>query len=67
VRLDERASENPVMTFSIKKRIDTELFIGRTAALFKKRLGSELGPIRVISKFAQADWRSECTLHRIAI
>jgi len=32
--------ENPVMTFPIKKRIQTELLIDRTTALF---IGSELG------------------------
>jgi len=29
---DERTSGNPPMTFPIKKRISTELFIARTAA-----------------------------------
>jgi len=30
----ERTYENPVITFSIKRRMNTELFIDRTAALF---------------------------------
>jgi len=30
----QRRDENPVMTFPIKKRIETEIFIGRNAALF---------------------------------
>jgi len=30
----ERACENPVMTFQIKKRVNAELFIERTAALY---------------------------------
>jgi len=34
--------ENPLMTFPIKKRINTELFIGRKAALFTGEFGSEL-------------------------
>jgi len=32
---DEKEWENPVMTFPIKKRINTSLFIDRTAALCK--------------------------------
>jgi len=35
-------------------------FIVRTPALFiMERLGSELGPLRVISELGLADWRSK--------
>jgi len=34
VCLDEITCGNPVMAFQIKKRINTELFIDRTAALY---------------------------------
>jgi len=36
-------AENPVMNFSIKKRINAELFIDKKAALYiGERIGSEL-------------------------
>jgi len=34
--------ENPVMTFPIKNRINTELFIDRTAAPFQLKVGSRI-------------------------
>jgi len=43
----------------------TELFIDRTAALYK--IGLELRSIRVISKLALADWRNEYMLRSNAI
>jgi len=45
------------MTLPIMKRINAELFIDRMAALYiHEKLGSELGPMRVISKLVLADW-----------
>jgi len=57
----ENVHENPVMTFPIKLRINTELFIDRLVALY---IGETL--IRMLTKqddqpVVQADWRNEHT------
>jgi len=58
----ERVCENPVMTFTIKKRFNTVLFIDRIAALY---IGNTR--IRVLTNegdqpVEQADWRIEYTM-----
>jgi len=64
VDCDKRTCGNPVITFQVKKRINSGLFIGRTAALY---IGET--QIRVVMNesdqpVALADWRCEFTLRR---
>jgi len=55
---------NPAMTFPIEKRITTEVFIDRSAALYivetQNRVVTDAGD-------QPTDWRSKCTLCRRAI
>jgi len=59
--------ESLVMTFPIKKRINTEMFIDRTAALYIRETRIRAMTNRVIEKLALIDWRSEFTLRRYAM
>jgi len=62
MRWVEKTGGNPVMTFPIKKRINTELFIDRMAALYKGetliRVGTNAGDQLVVL----VDWRIVYTL-----
>jgi len=57
-----RLCENPVMTFPIKKIIDTKLFIGRAAALYIliSRIRDEINKGDQPAK--PAGWRGKSTL-----
>jgi len=55
----KRVCKNPVITSPNKKSVSTELFIDSTAAIKKEIFGCKLGPMRVISDLALADWRGK--------
>jgi len=59
--------KNQVMTLSIKKRINTELFIIRTAALYIGETQIRVGTKEGGPSVALADWGSKYTLHNNAI
>jgi len=59
--------ESPVMTFPIKKRINTELFIDRTAALNIKENWIREETSEGDQPVALVDWRNEYALRRNAM
>jgi len=60
---NERARENPGMTFLVKKRINTELFIDRTKGETQIRVGTNVGD----QPAGQADWSIEYVMRRNVI
>jgi len=56
---DERACENPLATYPIMKKIITELFIDRMAALYTGER-----PMRVVNELELADRRNKYTFTR---
>jgi len=58
----ERMCENPMMTFPIKKRIHTELFIDRTAALYILESWIRDTIHKGIEPVALVGWRDKNTL-----
>jgi len=67
VHWDKRTCGNLGITFPIKKRINTELLLDRTVALYIGEPSIRVVTKELISPLAQAYWRSEDTLHRIAM
>jgi len=49
--------------FPVKKRINSELFIGRKAALYNGETQIWVWPIWVISDLSIADWREDLVYH----
>jgi len=53
--------ENPEMTFIIKKRINTELFIETEAALYNGEIRNRVGTEDDDQPVVLADWGNKCT------